>query len=471
MRIGLIIFLLTSWMVANAQSNYIQEWLSQENLKGASVGFYAVDLLSGEELVSQNANLSLTPASVTKIITTSAALEILGADKQFVTSLGYTGTIDTLNKVLNGDIIIKGGGDPCFGSHRFKNHYGDFYGSWVEQIKQLGVDSVNGDIIGDASYFSGQTVPDTWIWGDLGNYYGAAVSGLSVYENMTHVSFKSGKVGEETNIIDMNPKVDGLTFENNVEGRNTSRDEAYFYGAPNQFNRTVEGGIPANRSDFKVKSSIPNPALLVASELKERLGKSGIKSKSAIAVNRNLEAPLFQINKIKSPKLSEIVRLTNMHSINLYAEHLLLHLAKEKSNEVSFKSGTEVVANFLKNNGVDIKRFYLNDGSGLSRFNAYSVKHLVGILQFIKQNEGFLNSLPIAGKSGTLKNMFKGTLAENNLTAKSGYMTRVRSYAGYATTKNNKQIAFSIIVNNYSGSAYSMKKKIEEILVTFLSNN
>ena len=131
-------------------------------------------------------------------------------------------------------------------------------------------------------------------------------------------------------------------------------------------------------------------------------------------------------------------------------------------------SGTKAATLFWKENGLDVTGMYVNDGSGLSRFNAITAKQLVAILKHMnesKNQELYLSSLPVAGKSGTLRNVGKGSIISDMLKAKSGYMTRVRSYAGYVTTKNKRNIAFALIVNNFNCSPFQMKKKMEQIMI------
>ena len=121
-----------------------------------------------------------------------------------------------------------------------------------------------------------------------------------------------------------------------------------------------------------------------------------------------------------------------------------------------------------KSKGMDISGLFMMDGSGLSRFNGITARQLVYILKHMQQSENanyFKNSLSVAGKSGTLRNIGKGTVAQGSIYAKSGYMTRIRSYAGYVTTQNQMNVAFAFIVNNYSCSAYQMKKKMEQVMI------
>ena len=131
-------------------------------------------------------------------------------------------------------------------------------------------------------------------------------------------------------------------------------------------------------------------------------------------------------------------------------------------------SGTQATTLFWKEKELDTDGFYVNDGSGLSRFNGVTAKQLVGILKYMNESKNkdlFLRTLPIAGKSGTMRNFAKGTVAHGKVRAKSGTMTRVKSYAGYVTTKNKRNIAFAIIANNYNCSSFQMKKKMEKIII------
>lgn len=453
--------------------NEVSKLVADLDLKNASISFYAIDLTDNQVVAGLNSNKSLVPASTTKLVTTASALEILGGDTRFTTQILHTGSIDTLCRVLNGDIIIKGGGDPSLGAERYSKHYGDFINQWATKIKALGIDSINGRVIGDASCFTSQTTPSTWIWGDLGNYYGASPSGLSIYENTCKVEFESGKKnGDSTVITCVMPFVPEFNIENEVKSTNTKKDESYFYGAPFQVNRIVKGGIPLNKKGFDVKSSIPDPSLLAAFELDMEMRMMGVKLKDKYTTRRILEfdgdEETHLITKTYSPKLTDIINQTNTYSINLYAEHLLNLIGLKVYKSGDPESGTTAITNFWKGKGIDVEGLYLNDGSGLSRFNAISAMHLVSILEYMKKSKNyneFYNSLPIAGRSGTIRSIGKKTFAENNLRAKSGYMTRARSYAGYVTTKSKRELAFALIVNNYNCTPYEMKKKMESLMI------
>lgn len=468
---------LFSFLFLNGQSptnKAFTEFLQHNALKNASVGFYAYNLNDNQAVINHNGDLALIPASSLKLITTATALEVLGETHRFTTTISYSGKIK--NGVLNGNIIIKGGGDPALGSHRYQSYYGAFLSNWATSIKALGIDSINGKIISDASIFDNE-VPATWIWQDLGNYFGAGANGLSIYENFYTLALSSQYEAQKTTISQINPYIPFLSVDNNVLGTSTNKDLSFIYGGPFQYNRYISGEIPKNRSEFKVKGSIPDPAYLCAYELDSVLETSGIKVAYHPTTKRLLgdsfiEDTTIEITSIQSPTLASLIQQTNLYSINLYAEHLLNHIGLTVKKEGSSTAGAEALVSFWKEKGIDTDGMYIYDGSGLSRFNTITTKQLVSILSEMDKSqhkEVFYNSLAIAGKSGTLSSSAKGTTAEGKIYGKSGYMTNVRSYSGYVTTNSNKKIAFAIIVNNYNCSAYEMKKMLEKIMVSLVN--
>ncbi len=466
---------LVSFLFLNGQTPKVfTEFLQHKTLKNASIGFYAYNLTDNKAIINHNGDLALIPASSLKLITTATALEILGENHRFTTTISYSGKIE--NGVLNGDIIINGGGDPSLGSHRYRSYYGDFMNNWAAEIKKLSIDSINGKIIADASIFDNE-VPPTWIWQDLGNYFGAGANGLSIYENFYTLTLSSQNKAQKTTISGVSPHIPFLSISNNVLGTSTSRDLSFIYGGPFQYNRYISGEIPNNRNEFKVKGSIPDPAYLCAYELDSVLKILGTKiayhpTTKRLLADNFIENTTVAITSTQSPTLASLIQQTNLYSINLYAEHLLNHIGLTIKKEGTSTAGAEALISFWKEKGIDTDGMYIYDGSGLSRFNTITTKQLVAILSEMDKSqhkEVFYNSLSIAGKSGTLSSIAKGTTAEGKIYGKSGYMTNVRSYSGYVTTNSNKKIAFAIIVNNYNCSAYEMKKMLEKIMVSLVN--
>lgn len=473
-----------SYAPKNSIERLVASIMNENILKNASLSFKVIDLDNDSTIADYNSTTSLVPASTMKIVTTAAAIDYLGAYNTFKTSIQYDGMIDTANCTLNGNIYIKGGGDPTLGSKYFKKkgeEQDHFMNEWVEALEELNIHKINGRVIGDASFFSQEMIPSTWIWGDMGNYYGAGPSGLTIYDNLLNISFKTGpKQGDSTYIECITPYLPEVSFINKVTASNANKDNAYVYSAPYIPNRYVRGSLPKNREAFNVKGTIYDPAYQAAYDLEYHLLKNGIKITQNATTIRRLDL-INQVPKTKrttfhthkSPSLSRIAYWTNHVSVNLFAEHLLNQMGAKRYKDGSNYSGSLAVNNHWKKK-FNATGMYVNDGSGLSRHNAISAYHLTSILKYMnksKYRKTFKSSLPIAGKSGTMKRIGRGTRAQNNVRAKSGTMSRVKSYAGYATTKSGKKVAFAMIINNYNCYTSTVTKKLEKLMVAIANYN
>ena len=176
---------------ARAQQTDVNAFFPDSIFGGASITLTVAELATGEVLCSIDPNRTLTPASVQKLVSTSAALEILGPDYRFHTVIGYKGQLNRRGNVLTGDIIIKGGGDPALGSDRFAEHYGNIIETIATAIENSGINRINGRIIADETIYDLSPASTRWSWGDLGNYYGAGPYGLSVFDNTMRIHMKT----------------------------------------------------------------------------------------------------------------------------------------------------------------------------------------------------------------------------------------------------------------------------------------
>lgn len=453
-------------------------------LKNASIGFLAVDLKSNEVIAEFNPDLSLMPASTQKIITTAAALELLGTRHIFKTQIEYSGNIDTVNKVLNGNIYIKGGADPTLGSKYYdkKGEY-KFISSWINSLKNNKIHKVNGHIIADASRYSTEITPPKFTWEDVGNYYGAGANGLTAFDNLYEIYFESPALPDKlTKITKVEPQIPNLEIQNEVLSSSVNKDEAFIFGAPYTYLHIIRGTIPKAKSEFTIKGAIPDPAYYLAWKFKNDLELAGVPAVKNATTIRLMELKGDTIKEKRhslhitfSPSLTSIVNITNKRSINLYAEHLFNEIGLKLKKEGSNSAGREAIELFWKNKGMDTDGFHIYDGSGLSRFNSITAAQLVFILDYMKNKsknyEAFYESLPVAGKSGTLRNIGKNTAAHGVVHAKSGSIGRVRAFAGYVTTKSGRELAFSINVANYNCSSYAIKKKMTDLMVAMANFN
>jgi len=459
--------------------NKVLSGIKKDNdFKPASFGFLAIDSGTGKIISSYNPDKALRPASNQKLITTATILELYGPDYKFETKLQFSGIIDTITHILHGDIIIKGGGDPTLGSKYFdKTKDKQFLTQWVGAIKNLHIDSIAGAVIADAGIFSRDIVPVSWSWTNMGDYYGAGANGISVYDNYYTIYYNTGSViGDIAKIVKIIPKVPNLVFDNGVVADSISVDKSNIMGAPYCNARYLRGRLPLNKISFAVKGSLPDPAYFAAYELENVLQQKGIKFKNKPTTIRLLnisgikyaQSDLSVITTTYSPALSKIVEQTNTHSINLFAEHFLDQCGLKLIGKAQTELDVDAVMNFWKEKGMDIQGMALTDGSGLSQYNAVTPRQMVFLLNYMKSSPYFdvyYNSIPLAGKDGTLKDMFKRSVAKGNLRAKSGTIDRVKAYTGFVTSRSGRKIIFSMIVNNFSCTSKEANAKLEKLMV------
>ncbi len=445
---------------STSTQQFVDAFVADSCFRAAGVGIVISDLKTGEVLASNQAHLGLIPASTQKLITSAAALEILGADFRFKTQIKIDGELFG-NGTLNGNVIVKGFGDPSLGSKYFTKGK-SIEKQIAEKLAANKIKRISGTIIADASYLEAK-IPATWIWEDIGNYYGAVPNGLTFKDNTYTLFFASGKTGSKTIISKTEPENTGLTFDNQVIASSINRDLAYIFGGNTSNKRRIEGSIPQNRSLFKVKGALLQPHHCLVETLSKAITNLGIRID-----NKNVTAKKHKVLfTLHSPKLSEIVKVTNQKSINLFADHLLFEIGQKQTGKASWKSGIDAVKSYWQSKGLDTKHISLYDGSGLSHFNTVSANFLNGLLKQMNQSKyrnQFVASLPIAGQLGTLKNFGRNTNIDEKWVAKTGSMTGVRSYCGYLTRKNGTKYSVSILINNYSCSTAVLNRKLLKLL-------
>ena len=442
--------------------------LQSSILQNANYSVYAIDAENGA-VIFETPQKSLVPASVMKIVTTAAALEILGPDFTFHTQLGYTGQIDSQTGNLHGNLVFKGGCDPGFYSEYFSEHYGGTYESWAALLSKMGIKSIDGNLMVDVSQLEGGSVPGGWLWEDIGNYYGAGVSALTYGDNYYKIHFSSpASANQRVNVIQTEPEIDSLQLLNKVVSSEVNRDLASVYGAPGSFSQLVEGSIPKGRTDFIVKGSMPDPARIAASELLKILKKNEIVFSGKLIITDQSQGDSVKTMADKSsPALRDLIVPLNKESINLFAEHLLREIGRARKGSSSIDSCTIALKEFWSGKNISLSGFYPTDGSGLSRSNGICPRTLAEILRYMYKSsnrDDFFKSLPVAGRDGTLQYGFKGTSLENNLWAKTGSMTRVRSMAGIFTNQKGRKIIFAVITNNFDDPQSKVGRLIEDFL-------
>lgn len=449
----------------------IEKWINDSALLHASIGIIIAEDSLENVIYEYNPNTSLVPASVLKLLTTATALELLGGGMSFKTSLQYSGNIE--GRILKGNIIIKGGGDPTLGRGDASN----IVSRWGNAIKKLGIDSITGTIIGDASLYEDELACPTWSLGETANSYCQGASGLTFCENSFELRFNAANKGAFwSTSSNMKPYVPGVRYNNFSQSAGVSQLETYFIGVPYSNEFEIQGFHPSGQGSSLMVGTLPDPALAAAYQLDQWLNRNGVKVNDTATtlreiklLHKDLPSDRKEIYSSYSPKLYSIISETNLVSRNLFAEQILKHLGLRRSGIGNRQSGLNAVAGYWSSKKMDTGGLFLHDGSGISRYNGITVKQLAFVLSHMKNRsphyEAFKNTLPEAGKTGTMRRMGKNTLAEGHVFAKSGTMSRVSSYAGYVTTLNGKTLIFAIISNNFTCSFSEIKEKYEKIMI------
>ncbi|MFW5767509.1 MAG: D-alanyl-D-alanine carboxypeptidase/D-alanyl-D-alanine-endopeptidase [Bacteroidota bacterium] len=451
---------------------FIYAQLPDENpeLQTAGIAYLVMDAQTGESILAHNEHISMTPASSIKIVPTASALEKYGPEYQFETSLAISGEV--VGSVRKGNVYIIGGSDPALGSVRFQGQYYqpvDFLSQWSEAIKAEGITRIEGDIIGSENQRLNNKIPRTWIWEDIANYFGAAASMLNIYENTYQLSFNTGSLaGEPTAITKITPRGMDLTFSNEVIAADGGGDQAYIFGVPESNERVIRGTLPKGHNSFVVKGAIPDPALLAARHLHEQLEKDGISVDGTAGTGMPVETTQ-KIHSTYSPSLEKLIKITNHKSINLYANSLGLLFSDDKIMD----EACDEMIHFWNQNGMRTEGLKLEDACGLSPFNQISAYQLAYILKYMQDSEHanvFRASLPVAGKSGTLRYFGHRRAFNGKFTGKSGSMKRVYSYAGYLTTASKKEYIIVGILNRFDCSSREAKSALEDFVNTVYNN-
>ena len=466
------------------------------------VGIKVSSLDTGRVLFEQNAAKLLRPASNMKIYTVATALDRLSPDYRYTTSVYAPARPDSSGSI-KGDLIIYGRGDPSIAA-RFNN--GDYFKGIDElaaRIVAAGVKNVEGDLVGDESYFVGPQYGSGWEWEDLTWYYGAEVTPLAVNDNALDLFIKPGPAVGKPALITTGPPDPLLKIVNKVitSAKGTRREISITrdLGADEI---TINGSIALEDKGYTGGIGISHPAMLFVYLLRASLSQKGVTikgrsrvqdSNSPISSTTNTSVtfipsviaapirPMVEIATMQSPPFSLIAAQTLKPSQNLYTELILRTLGKVAPtpsttqltvNQTTEDLGLDTVKDFLKTAGIRPESLVFSDGSGLSRNDMITAEASVQLLTFMSQHryaDVFRNALPIAGVDGTLRTRLRNTSAENNLRAKTGSLSSAASLAGYVTTAAGERLAFSIMVNNYANDVEPRTICIDPIAVLLAS--
>ena len=480
----------------------IQEILRRPEFVPIQIGLKIKSLDSGRDIFESNGRKLFMPASNMKAYTFATALARMGPEFRFRTSL-YANAKPDAAGLLRGDVILYGRGDPSFAASLNEGDYYKVFNDFAAKVAAAGVKRIDGDLIGDESFFTGGPLGFGWEWDDLQTYYGAPVSALTSNDNAVDVYVKPGPGVGAPALLAFGPTLTGLTIRNGVTtGAAGTKRAITVRRLLGSSVLEINGNVPLDdktvKNGYEDSVSVSDPALVFATLFREALGRQGIavtgRVRTMDAASR-LAAPLdtaklTELSFWESRPLRQITADALKPSQNLYTELVLRALGQymqehpltpavapvvpvPQPNAVptppltSVDLGIAAVQAFLNEAGVPAKTIVMVDGSGLSRHNLITANATVQLYEYMSRHRYalyFFDALPIGGVDGTLKNRFKGTPAEKNVRAKTGTINYVATLSGYVTSAAGERFVFSVLVNNYPSESSVRRQSIDEIV-------
>ena len=456
-----IIFLLVLIFSFSAYSSEILKYQFESiirdinNENDTKVGIFIKSLSDDDFAYMYNYRNPFIPASNQKLITTVSAIANLSTDFRYKTTLATDGIVK--NGTLYGNLYLIGGGDPSLTVQDLEN--------MVKKLKEYGINRVEGNLIGDNSYFSEEGIGQGWPEDDLNYCFTARFSGLSVNENCLRISvnIKNGKV-----YVSMDPLNNYYQTVNNIEfskkaGNVILRVEG---------NRLILEGKVSSKRNLNLEFSIPvnHPSIFTLSVLSKILDENGIEVSGKMYLGKATSYKYFVIHQSKP--LRELIKKANKDSNNFYAEQIFRTIGKEVYGEGSTYASARAIIDTLRKMHVATENIRIYDGSGLSKYNYTTPEALVKVLDYIYKTPyfyDFFESLAISGVDGTLKHRLNDQSLKGRIIAKTGYIKKVKNLSGYVKASNGEVFVFSILVNDLKTTeiANKLQEKICNILAQY----
>ena len=448
----------------------IQAVLGDSSLKKASVGIDVVALDTGAHVYSLQKDDPFVVASNMKLVTTAAALDLLGPDHKFRTAVYRTGPLDPPTGVLSGNLIIRGVGDPNISGRFFNEDVCAVPNAWAAEILKMGVKEVRGDIIADDTLFDRTYVCPTWPKNQRDHWYEAEGCGLSFNDNCLNITIQPGKAVGDPALVTIQPDTRYVTVNRSCTTTANRREHAIVLARKPGTNEIIVGGkCWIGSPPLKEFITIHDPALYFATVFKEALERAGIKvTGSAVLADRplmDIETPA-NLMACSESSLDLTIAVTNKRSQNLYAEQLFKVLGALKTGVGTFESGQAAVSEFLARLGGDAKSFLVTDGSGLSKTNRLTPALMTALLRQMyehKSRQAFIASLAVPGEDGSLEKRFKDEPYRSHVIGKTGYVAGASCLSGYITTRKGRVMAFAIFMNKFRGSNIEMHRLQDRI--------
>lgn len=457
-----------------AQIKYL---INDPVLANAQIGIYIESITANSVIFKQNEYKLFVPASNQKLYTTAVALEKLGIDYRFETQFYTSG--DVSDSTLKGDLIIRGKGDPTISGRFREKDVKAYFRDWADSLRSKGISEIEGNVIGDDTYFQGDKLGLGWNWDDEPYWYSAQIGALSYNDNCVDLEIMAGeKVGEKV-IVRTNPETDFVEIDNRATTIEQDSLSTLQIGRARGKNIIeLRGGLPVGSVIIRESITIENPALWFMDTFINVLKEKGIAVSGTYKLRYRAETTTAPEKKLlfthNSPDMQQLIKVVNKGSHNFYAEQIFKTLGAEINKKGTAKEASNVIMSWLNTIAVTNSQAIPVDGSGLSRMNLvspYSTAALLKHMYHSKNYNAFYNSLPIAGVDGTLKDRMKNSVAQNVVRAKTGYVRYMRSLSGYTRDRAGNDYLFVIMFNYYSVPTPYVNKLQDKIAILITGFN
>jgi len=445
-------------------------------------GLLVVDAESGATLYEKNANEYFLPASNMKLLTTALALDTLGPEYRFHTTVETNGALAPDGK-LSGDLILAGRGDPNLSNRKFPyENKEEFDGPPEKALAELadaiaarGVKEIAGDIVGDDSYFPRERYPDGWEIDDMVWEYGAAISAIVVDDNTVTLTLTPGEKAGGTVTAAVEPPTREFTVKNEVTTIGAKeKPDLRLTREPGGDTVVVSGVMPAGSAPRKLVLAIQEPALHAGNLLAQLLKDRGIKIGGTVRAIHDPD-PAAASRTVLAERLSiplkDSVKLVNKISQNLHTEVLLRTAARQQGRWATPEDLQKFPEAFYAKAGIPEGDVIQTDGSGLSRHDLVTPRAFVALLAYAQKQAwfpAFLASLPVAGADGTLNERMKAAPLTGKIYAKTGSVTHVRTLSGYAETPGGRKLIFSFLSNNQGAKNHEVHTAIDGVCLAMV---
>jgi len=418
---------------------------------------------TGQSIFSHNPDLLLKPASNMKVVTSATAIALLGPEFRFKTSFYASRPPDEAG-VIHGDFYIKGGGSPGL--------VGEEWWLIARRIRSLGITRIEGDLIGDDTYFDDTRRGPRWPSPVVDNPYNAPVSALSCFYSSVGITVRPTSPGKAPEIF-----LDPFPSYFKVVNRAVTSSQGLDLRVGRQWDGEqniihVEGRIPAGAAPISTYRSVEEPTVYALSAFRDAALKEGITIAGTLK-RGVLPKGSRLVHVHESKPLADLIQDMNKESNNFMAESVLKAIGAETAGPPgTSQKGAAAVKRYLESLGVGTEGLVQVDGSGLSPENRVSANILARLLLATHENfqaaPEFMASLPIGGIDGTLDHRMMGTPATRKIRAKTGFINGVSSLSGYAWNENGRLLIFSIVVNDSGGGLGDVIQSVDRFCATLV---